>query len=289
MPTVLITTDFSAASSHALDYACMLLSGKEVRLDLLHIFSVPLTYTADGIALAALSEAIEGVESRMTEEIQRVRSAWPGVQIDGRVVSGGFLTTLREETRLQQPLFVVLGTAGITDLFPGDADPLNVLRAMYVPVLFVPQDAPLQPIRHIAYACNYAYAGPQIPVHGIIELIQFMNADLQVVHTDAQAKGQDQKQAAGELWLKDHLASLQPQYHWQQDEDVLQGITGFLNTHDIDCLLVVPRKHGIWENLFHQSRTKALARMNRVPIIAFHPLDVRPAAHDVVAGMNLFG
>ncbi len=272
MSTVLITTDFSAASGHGLDYACKLLANSGLQLDLIHIFPVPVTYTPDGIAMVAIGDAIERTDGLLHEELQRVRSSYPHLKITGRVITGGFLEMLRQEAARIRPLFIVLSTAGYADLFPGDPDPLNALRNLNSPVLFVPHGAAIRPIRKIAYACNYAYVGPKTPVAEMASLIQFIGADLMVIHADPNAEGEDEKQTSGQQWLQTQLGLEHSAFHWIKVDDVLHGITDFANNTDIDCLLVVPRRYGIWEGIFHQSRTKALARLNKVPILAFHEL-----------------
>ena len=45
-----MATDFSKASTDAGDSVCTLLKDKEIQLLLLHIYSVPLSYSTDGIA-----------------------------------------------------------------------------------------------------------------------------------------------------------------------------------------------------------------------------------------------
>lgn len=274
MPTVLVSTDFSEACCHGLDYACTILQGKDVSIDLLHIFPVPVTYTSDGIALAALRQAIDGAEDMLEEEVDRIRKRWPDMHIEGRLITGSFLETLREEAIRTRPLFMILGTAGFADLYLGDNDPLNALRMIPVPVLFVPHGAAHKPIRKVAYACNYAYAGPRTPVDEMFNWLRFLDADVQVVHAASEPEGADAVQLAGEEWLKKALAPLSPEFTWVQDEDVIHGLTSFVSGHDIDCVLVVPRNYGTWKNMFHSSRTKALARLNKVPVIAFHERNV---------------
>lgn len=274
MNTVLIVTDFSGASQHALDYTCQLLQDKDVMLDLLHVFPVPVTYTSDGVALAALGDAIARATDLMDDEVQRIKDCNPGIKIAGRVITGSFLETLREETRLTKPIFMILGTTDFADLYFGDADPLNAMRVLRVPVLFIPSNAEIRPLKRIAYASNYAYVGAQTPVNEIINWVHFTNSSLDVIHADALIRGADDKQARGEAWLRDQIAALNPPFHWIQDSDTLHGISSFLNHNNIDCLVVVPRKYGLWENMFHKSRTKALARFNKIPIMAFHEKDV---------------
>ncbi len=270
MSLVQISTDFSDASRHALDYTCLLLQDRDVRLELLYVFTVPFSYTAEGIALAAAGDSVGEVEALVDAELSRVRSLYPGMTISGKVLTGSFQETLRGETRQSRPRFLVLGTADFAELYPGEPDPLNALRRMEVPVLFVPQGAPLRPVRHIAYACNYTQVGVRTPIPSISAMVDYLGADLQVVHADPQPPGYDAAQTKGEQWLKGQLAALQPTFHWTEDGDVVQGISRFIDSHEIDCLFVVPRKLGVWQSLFHKSRTKALARLNKIPVMSFH-------------------
>jgi nucleotide-binding universal stress UspA family protein len=270
MKKILVTTDFSAASTHSLDYTCQLLKGKDVEIELLHIYSVPVNYTSDGIALVAINDAIERATELLDNELERSRQAFPGIRIQGKVHSGHQKDILIEEIATVRPLFVVISTSGYEDIFPGDPDPLDILVSLAAPVFFVPIGAPMIPVRNAAFACNYAYVGPQTPTDEMMNLIRFIDAKLHVVHADPNPEGSDQQQESGKTWLNDQLAPVTPTFHWIQDEDALHGISNFVQSGNADCLIIVPRRFGIWENLFERRQMKALARLNKVPVLAFH-------------------
>jgi nucleotide-binding universal stress UspA family protein len=273
MDRILVTTDFSAASRHALDFTANLLQGRDAMIDLVHAFTVSVVATADALALSSIGAGIEHAEELMSAEQERIRTAWPQLQITGRVIAGNFLETIRGEALLVRPRFIVLGTAGFGDLYLGDTDPLEALRQLRYPVLFVPQSAEIRPIRQVAYACNYRFAGPKrTPLKAITEWTSWMQAQLSVVHTDKQARGEDPRQLEGERWLRENLAAANADFEWIMDKNVVHGLSNYLAGSDIDCVMAVPRRYGFWESLFHESRTKALARMNRLPVIAIHEL-----------------
>jgi len=274
MDRILVTTDFSAASRHALDFTANLIQGRDAVIDLVHAFTVSVVATADALALSSIGAGIEHAEELMNGEQERVRAAWPQLQITGRVIAGNFLETIREEALLVRPRFIVLGTSGFGDLYLGDADPLDALRQLRYPVLFVPQSADIRPIRQVAYACNYRFAGPErTPLKAITDWTGWMGARLSVIHTDRQPRGEDPRQVEGEAWLRERLAAQHPDFEWIVDKSVLHGLSNYLMNSDIDCVMAVPRRYGFWESLFHESRTKALARMNRLPVIAIHELE----------------
>lgn len=273
MQPLLVITDFSGAARHALDFAANLIAGSARPIELVHVYTLPVTYTVEGIVLAGLALDLEPVTRALEAELDRARRAWPELQIRGRMITGSFLEALRDEAQAVAPQFIVLGTSGFTNLYPGDTDPLDALKMLRAPVLLVPESAPIRPIRKLVYACNYRYAGPaRTPVEAIKEWVSEIGAGLSVLHTDKAQQGTDPEQAAGERWLRTALEPLQPAYHWVVDPDFLHGLRTFLSTHPVDCVLAVPRRYGFWESLFHQSRTKALARMNKLPILAIPEL-----------------
>jgi len=275
MRKVIVTTDFSQASRHAFDYTCMLLHGKDVTVELLHIFTVPVSYTMEGVAIAAMNETVENAEELLKQETDRASAAYPDMKVQGKLCAGDYLNTLIEEVEEVQPDFIVFGTDGTTDDFFGEDDLLSTLRNLPAPVLFVPTHAAMKPIRNIAYACNYAGVGPHTPTESIIDFVQLLNAGLKVVHADTGSREDKQKELLGEEWLSGRLAPVHPSFYWQQGPDVLQCIIDFVVEHEIDCVMMVPKKQGFWEQLFYKSRTKALIRMNRLPIMAFRPKDVK--------------
>lgn len=273
MERILVTTDFSAASRHALDFTANLVTGRDVLIDLIHPYPVSVLATADALALASLGAGIERAEHLLDGELARMAEARPELRISGRVIAGTFLETLRQESALVGPRFIVLGTAGFGELYLEGTDPLETLRMLPAPVLFIPEGAAIRPINNIAYACNFKYAAPgRTPVAAISDWTSWLGARLEIVHIDKHERGQDPQQVDGEQWLRQALSPLDPAFHWIVDPDLLHGLGTFLLHHNTDCLLVVPRRYGFWENLFHQSRTKALARLNRVPVLAVHEL-----------------
>lgn len=273
MERILVATDFSAASRHALDFTANLVRGRDVQIDLIHPYPVSVIVTADALALASLGAGIGRAEQLLAAELTHIEETWPELRISGRVIGGSFIETLREESAIIGAKIIVLGTTGFGELYLGDTDPLQALRMLRTPVLFIPVGAAIRPISNIAYACNLKYAGAdRTPVAAISDLASWCGAKLEVVHTDKQDGVDDPRRLEGERWLRRALAPLEPVFHRIVDPDLLHGLGSHLLHGNADCLMVVPRRYGFWENLLHQSRTKALARMNRFPVIAIQEL-----------------
>ena len=56
--------------------------------------------------------------------------------------------------------------------------------------------------------------------------------------------------------------------------DEIEDIIGdFVVQNDVDWLIVIPKKYGFFENIFHKSRTKGLTQSSKVPVLALHQQD----------------
>lgn len=180
---------------------------------------------------------------------------------------GGFMESIQDQIREEKPALLVMGISGdYEELWSWDSIVLSALRDLPVPVLTVPKQVTYRPLRRIAYACNFHNVSPHTPVEGVREVVRLTGAQLHVVHVQSPAT-----HGAGEEGahlLESAFGGLDVAYHTLQDKQVVDAIAHYLEDEQMDLLLVVPKRHGIWADLFHKSNTKALARLNRVPVLA---------------------
>ena len=100
--------------------------------------------------------------------------------------------------------------------------------------------------------------------------MDFTDAKLHVVYvTDREIKP-GSLEAKNEQLVRAKLNDINPVYHILYQSKVVGAIGKFVEDKGIQLLLVMPKKHGVWENLFHKSHTKELARLNKLPIMALH-------------------
>lgn len=59
-------------------------------------------------------------------------------------------------------------------------------------------------------------------------------------------------------------------YHFLNNKDVEEGLTGFAEKNNLDLLIIVPKKHNIFDKLFHKSHTKKLMLETHVPVMSVH-------------------
>lgn len=275
MPTIIVCTNFSETSRNALSYACSLINSKvnkEVTdILLLHIFTIPANYSGDGIALATINNGISFIEEDLHEELEWVHEKYPGINVIGKVTTGRLLEGLEEQLEEMRASLVIIGAGGhYGDLWSWDNNILNVLRNLSVPILTIPPNVSFRPLQNIAFACNLKNVSQNTPFTTLKNIIRFTEAKLHVVYVAGSDQKKDSSEAKNELLVHEKLDDLQPIYHTLYENQVIGAIGRFIEDQQIQLLLVMPRKHGLWESLFHKSYTKELARLNRLPIMALH-------------------
>ncbi len=272
MSTIIVCTDFSKKSRNALTYTCNLFEGKEkdLKVLLLHVFTIPANYAGEGLSLVTINDEWQDVEREMEEELQWARKQYPNLTFTGQFATGSFLRGLKEQVEEVKPSLVVIGASGnFGDLWSWDRDILDLIRDATVPVLTVPQQATFTPVHNIGFACNVKNVNPSTPFETIKNLVRFTDATLHVLSvTTPEIKKSIVEQ--NETIVHDQLKEVSPQYYTVQEEKVVGAIGNFVQQQHINMLLVTPRRHGVWEALFHKSHTKELMRLNCIPIMALH-------------------
>jgi hypothetical protein len=274
MPTIIVCTNFSKTSRNALSYACSLVSSKNNEafdILLLHVFTIPPNYSGDGIALVTINNSLTYVEEDLHEELDWVHEEYPDLNVIGKITTGRLLQGLEEEIQEMKATMVIIGSGGhYGDLWSWDSNILNVLHDLSVPILTIPPDVTFASLQNIAFACNLKNVNRHTPFNTLTKIIKFTQARLHVVYVAGDETKRDPAEAQNELFVREQLQDLSPVFHTLYENEVVGAIGRFIENEHIQLLLVIPRKHGIWDNLFHKSYTKELARLNRLPIMALH-------------------
>src|SRR5262245_8582625 len=182
MATVIIVTNFSESSKNALDYTCSFLGHTGVRILLLNIFTFPSALTSDAISVAAMSETIADDEKLLVREYDRVKTNYPDVNIEREMITGDFMEELRNIASDNEAALIVMGAGGTyNDLLSWDANIIDAFVDLRKPVLVIPSKAEYQPVKNVAFVCNYYRQDLETPVSFIKRLIHFTNAKLYVV------------------------------------------------------------------------------------------------------------
>jgi len=271
MSKIIVITDFSESARNALNYACAFFGNKDrIEIMLVNIGQVPTSYSGDGVAMAAISDTLESRVEKLQAQAAEAGERFPNAHIRYKAVIGSFVKTLKALIEEEQARLIFLGTpAEYGEIFAWDTDTLSAMTELPIPVLAIPTNVSFTPITKIAFASIPGGINSVSPIESLKRLVKYTGAELHVISVVVPGH-EDPRQAEAESTLKEQLADVNPVYHIVSSPHVVKEIGHFVAELQAGILVVRPRKHGIWYNLFHKSYTKELARLNTIPVMALH-------------------
>ena len=144
---------------------------------------------------------------------------------------------------------------------------MHVLHHTHTPVLMVPPDAQWQPIKNVAWTCDYKNVGKTTPVWNLKPLLQATIARLHVVHNDPEHKQSEAVLSAARQQIQEWFTGNDVTFALLEEKDLKEAINHYVAANQIDMLIAIPKKHGWLEGLFAPSHTKQLAFHAHVPVL----------------------
>jgi nucleotide-binding universal stress UspA family protein len=278
MKTLVVPTDFSSVSVNALNYAVDMAQSINAGIVLLHVYSVPVSFTDSPIsqvATVSIEEIKRTSEERLEEmknNVIRITSGQVTVYTEARL--GEAMEELEAVCKSVEPLAVVMGshgTTGLERLIMGSTT-LNVIRHLKYPVIVVPPGTSYHAIKKIGLACDFKDIVESIPVDYIKNIVREFNAELYVLNVQYEEEGVDynDETTVDSAYLEAMLQDVNPSFFFLNKKDVVEGINEFAEKNGLDMVMVIPKKHRLIDSLFHKSQSKELVTHSHIPIVSIH-------------------
>jgi len=273
MKTILVPTDFSPAAENAMWFAADMARHIRACVLLLHIYQVPVAVSEVPVMTLTADDLKDESEEKLNELKGRLEKTTLGsvpVFTQSRLGNPG--VEMEDVCNAIRPFAVIMGMHGKarveTMMFGSTA--LTAMRHLHVPVMIIPPGASFRPVQKIGLACDLKKVEATTPVKEIIAIVKEFGAELHVLNVDKRFEhfapaGREQTTV-----LHNMLADLDPHYHFIHKDNIEESLDEFAQRHQIDFLIVIPRKHGFPEGLFHKSCSKKLATHAHVPVMAIH-------------------
>jgi nucleotide-binding universal stress UspA family protein len=163
----------------------------------------------------------------------------------------------------------ITGTSKLEEVLIGSTA-TSVIKHTTTPVIVVPENATYTTIGNIMLATDYKKVAETTPVEPIKEILEATGAKLHIVNVYEGGEAIPTDKAYQQELLHSMLKDFNPEFHYESNDDFIEGINDFVDTHAIDLIITIPRKHGFFEGLFKESHTKKLAFHSHVPLMYIH-------------------
>jgi nucleotide-binding universal stress UspA family protein len=272
MKTILVATDFSKAATNAANYAVDMALSIKAEVVLLHIYQLPANYSEISIPID-----FENIVSSLKSDLQKLKHALSKracgrVHILTEIKSGTFFHELNNACADYKPYCVVMGSQGTSaiDRFVFGGHTVYAMEHLEWPMITVPPAIGFTTIKKIGLACDLNEVEETVPIDEIKTLVNDFSAELHILNTgDEKTFDPDVVFEAGELQRL--LGALKPTYHLLTNKDASEGILAFAEKNQIDLLIILPKRHGLFYRLLYKTNTKQFVLHSYVPVMAMHP------------------
>lgn len=271
MKTILVATDFSPAALNALNYSADMALSINANLLLLTVVQSQVGYSDIPIVLS-LEDLLRSAE----KEINQLKEALMlrtnnKIKIETEVGMGAFFYELENVCDRIKPYIVVIGTHGKTALeqMMFGAHAVHAMKNLTWPLITVPPWASFSKIKKIGLASDLNKVMETTPIDEIKMLVKDFKAELHILNT-AKRNVFSPRIVFESGMLQEMLTDLEPKYHFIENDNTDKGIIYFAEMNRIDLLVVLPKRHNLFEKLMHKSHTKQLVLHSHIPVMALH-------------------
>jgi nucleotide-binding universal stress UspA family protein len=267
MKTIIATTDFTASSLNACNYAAMLANKLNCKLLLFNLYEIPLMHANEGMYFISYQSLKGESDKKMQAFIKKLHASYPKIEVEQFLTTGSFKKEIEGLIKTHHIQAIVMGLASKTKLsrFIYGSHTTDIAGRINAPVIIVPESFKKHTLSNILLAIDNQ------------EKIYKSNLkQLELIANDAKTKFELLSvRTPYELLIQPIPQKLKfnnKEYTTviSKAEDIETGVKRNTKRYKADLIAIISKKHSAFYNLFAESNTKKLAFSSKVPVISLH-------------------
>ena len=273
METILVPTDFSPAADNAANYAVELAKFFDTKLVLLNAYSMPPVNYEAGFSveiLTVLQEAaikqLETLKKQLllkNEYLTIVCETEMGIPYD-------VIQSTAKKYNADLIVMGIVGEAGKLKEHVIGSSAVQVARHLKIPTFIIPENVKYHRIHHISFACDMEKTEETELVYTAKYFSKMFDAELEVVNVEKPEEEVTNEKAKTSVFIERKLDTIKHKTVYITENNITKGLENYFHIHPTDVIMLNPKKHNIFHNLFTESVTKELAFHIHQAILAIH-------------------
>ena len=222
-------------------------------------------------------EKLSGTENtkNMKAEEQFLRNAFPGLNLDIKLRSiyGHLISAINELAADIGAQYVEIGNKEKYDFDAGmlRAKTYEMIDKINCPVLAIPAEREFQKGEGgLIFASDLNKIKKPDHLEPIIRLAQMHKVPIMVINVTKPEHVKTPLEEEAGTQIDKIFANVDHEWHKMENEDVLTGISGFVESNGASLLVLLARKHNLFKRLTSQSLTKEMSKLARMPLLILH-------------------
>jgi len=279
MKNILFPTDFSPNANNALNFAVEIARKVNGNLILFHAYSVQLidpNMPAE-IYLSAYQEeektAKENLEKLSGRIIEANKDAsGKSLFATDAIVTQGLVVdevlSMIDEYKIDIVVMGTHGASGITELILG-SNTASIIEKSPAPVLAIPHNADYKDLKNIVYAYDDIKSG--LPsFRKLLEFAEIYDSDITLLHIIESSSNTAELNKQEFEKIKQSVSYSKIRLELVKEENILEGINDYVNSNNVDMLVMAVKKKSLLDKIFSRSLTKKMAYHTKIPLLALH-------------------
>ena len=269
----LVPIDFSDASAHMLRRVFELNRHFHARLEVLHLFDIPVLSGEDvEIHLKNFEAYRRSYEDEMWDFISSNRGSYR-YEMEVYASAGGHYQGIVSFAEKRRPDLIIVGHKGSGSLRKWVFGSVSryLLTHPPAPVLSIPEAMNTEGEWHagrILYATDLSGMVAEGSLAFLRRFSDRLGAELIPLHVSVEdeipAPSEGEIRAGVESSIGHRLIEIPA----PGDDDIWGGIEGYVDAHAVDMLAVSPHRHGWLDRMMLGSETRRLAELSKIPILS---------------------
>lgn len=275
MNRILVPCDFSDTSKNALNYAVALAKNLSANMMLLHVAQLPVMNSEFGLTSYAIPNNNEENKALLEELATKIKQENSSItEITCHAEIGNATDVIIEYSRNYDVTFTVMGISGhgnklMKALLGSTA--VHVSKETATPLIIVPPEVSYKHIQNVAFACDYdEHIESNTSLLQVKALNAVLGSTLNVLHVVPENHNLNFKESHIDSYVEHSLENATHKTFIITDNNVSEGLLEFVENHEVDAIIIEPKKHSFFHNLFYPSVTNEIAFNSPVPVITIH-------------------
>ncbi len=267
MKNIFIITDFSEASRKAGYYGIGIAKHFNANVFLFHAYQAPVQ-VPESYILYTTEDFWQSAKELMENESAEIN---PGNQVKVEICGGEGIPSevILTEARKRNADVIICGMKGIgkglRKIIGSTTSALT--RKSEIPLIVVPENASFIVPENIALASDIDPETSGATVELLKEIGEKFSSRLSVVWVVDEEFDHKQESRFRPSGFINQLKSLDPVFEYPSGSSIVKTLDGFVKSHSIDLLAMIPHKHDLLERFFTESITKKMIFHSEIPML----------------------
>jgi nucleotide-binding universal stress UspA family protein len=262
MKTILVPTDFSETSSNSINYAVELAKYFNANLVLVNASPIPAGSYESTAPIEIMTTLRQGSKDGLINCKKEIQEKHENIKVDCYSEMGDPYDVIVNASKEYHADLIVIGIVGgagkIKEHIIGSTA-VKVAQNSDVPVFIIPGNVKYQRIHKISFACDLENMNDTSVGYTVKYFSKVFDAELEIVTVEQPEEDITAEQARNYLLLEKNLVHVHHRSVSVTGSKIAKELKNYFLSHPTDVVMLNPKKHSVFQNLFNESVTKELA------------------------------